>query len=176
MDHFLEEIVVRRKKALYEGAYYLSNIIMVIAALIGFWMLSNLMASFSIIALIIAVVFGGGAALLFLYRDRLRTDFEYTFTNGELDFAQVFNNKKRKNLGTMRVRNVEAFGPVTSNNFRKLINMPGIKRKNWFLNRDANLYYFYYQKEQARTIIVMEPTDDMVSIIKKYLPHGVYQE
>lgn len=175
MDHFLEEIVVRRRRALPELLYYLSNVIMVLFAIIGFWMLTNLLSAFSIPAVAFTLFFCGVAVLLFLYRDRLRTEFEYTFTNGDLDFAQVFNNQKRKNLGTMRVKNVESFGPVDSNQFRKFINMPGIKRKNWFLNRDAALYYFYYQKDQNRTIIVMEPSRDMVDLIKKYLPHGVYQ-
>lgn len=175
MDHFLEEIVVRRRRALPELLYYLSNVIMVLFAIIGFWMLTNLLSAFSMPAVAFTLFFCGVAVLLFLYRDRLRTEFEYTFTNGDLDFAQVFNNQKRKNLGTMRVKNVESFGPVDSNQFRKFINMPGIKRKNWFLNRDAALYYFYYQKDQNRTIIVMEPSRDMVDLIKKYLPHGVYQ-
>ena len=110
------------------------------------------------------------AVLLFLFKDRLKTEYEYTFTNGDLDFAQVFNNQKRKALGTMRVKNVEAFGPVDSNEFRKLINMPGINRKNWFLNRGAKLYYFYYQKENNRTIIVLEPSEELVGMIRKYLP------
>ena len=74
----------------------------------------------------------------------------------------------------MRVKNVETFGPVDSENFRKIINMPGLTRKNWFLNRDANLYYFYYQKENKRTVIVMEPSAEMVETLRKYLPHGVY--
>ncbi len=175
MDHFLEEIVVRHRRALPELLYYLSNVVMVLFAIVGFWMLTNLLSSFSILAVAFTLFFCGIAVLLFLYRDRLRTEFEYTFTNGDLDFAQVFNNQKRKNLGTMRVKNVESFGPVDSNQFHKFINMPGIKRKNWFLNRDAALYYFYYQKDQSRTIIVMEPSRDMVDMIKKYLPHGVYQ-
>ena len=175
MDHFLEEIVVLRKRALAEILYYLGNATMVVFAIIGFWMLTNLLGAFSLPALLITLVFCGIAVLLFLYRDRLRTEFEYTFTNGDLDFAQVFNNQKRKNLGTMRVKNVEAFGPVASERFRKLINMPGIKRKNWFLNRDANLYYFYYQKDASRTMIVLEPSPEMIDLIKKYLPHGVYQ-
>ena len=122
------------------------------------------------------VVMLGIAVLLFLRRDRLRTEYEYTFTNGDLDFAQVFNNQKRKTLGTMRVKNVEAFGPVDSNGFRKLINMPGLKRRNWFLNRDAKLYYFYYQKESAKNIIILEPSEELVDMIRKYLPHGAYQE
>lgn len=175
MDHFLEEIVVKHKKGLPEMLFYLSGAVMVLFALIAFWVLSNLLSAFSLGALIITVVFGGVAVLLYLYRDRLRTEYEYTFTNGDLDFAQVFNNQKRKNLGTMRVKNVEYFGPVDSERFRKLVNMPGITRKNWFLNREANLYYFYYQKENARTIIVLEPSAEMVDTVKKYLAHGVYQ-
>lgn len=174
MDHFMEEVVVRRSRMLNEMLYYLANITMVLFALIGFWMLSSIFSSFSIPGVIIVVVFCGIAVLLFLFKDRLRTEYEYTFTNGDLDYAQVFNNQKRRNLGTMRVKNVESFGPVDSQQFRKLINMPGIKRKNWFLNRDAKLYYFYYQKDSNRTIIVMEPSDELVEMIRKYLAHGVY--
>lgn len=174
MDHFLEEVVIRRNRALTELMYYLSNVLMVLFGLIGFWMISTIFSAFSVPVLVMTVLFVGIAVLLYLYRDRLRAEFEYTFTNGDLDFAQVFNNQKRKNLGTMRVKNVESFGPVSSEQFRKLINMPAIKRRNWFLNRDSELYYFYYQKEGARTIIVMEPSREMVDMVKKYLPHGVF--
>jgi len=176
MDHFLEEVVIKRNRTMQDLLYYLGNVVMVLFALIGFWMLATLFSSFTVAALVFTLFFCGVAVLLYLYKDRLRTEYEYTFTNGDLDFAQVFNNQKRKNLGTMRVKNVESFGPVNSENFRKLINMPGIKRRNWFLNRDAELYYFYYQKDGGRTMIVMEPSRDMVGMIRKYLPHGVYHD
>ena len=174
MDHFLEEIVVKHKKALHEALFYLGGAVMVLFALIAFWMLANLLNAFSPIALVVTVVFGGVAVLLYLFRDRLRTEYEYTFTNGDLDFAQVFNNQKRKNLGTMRVKNVDTFGPVDSDNFRKLINMPGLQRRNWFLNRGAALYYFYYQKEGRRTLIVLEPSAELVDLIRRNLAHGAY--
>lgn len=176
MDHFLEEVVIRRNRTLQEMLYFLASIIMVLFALIGLWMLTSIFNAFSVTVLLALLFFGGIAVLLYLYKDRLRTEFEYTLTNGDLDFAQVFNNQKRKNLGTMRVKNVDAFGPVNSDNFRKIINMPGLKRRNWFLNRDANLYYFYYQKEGNRTVIVAEPSGEMVELIRKSLPHGVYHD
>lgn len=176
MDHFMEEVVTKRNKGLQTLAYFLSNIIMVVSGVLGLLMLQLLFMQFDVFALIETVVMLGIAVLLFLRRDRLRTEYEYTFTNGDLDFAQVFNNQKRKTLGTMRVKNVEAFGPVDSNGFRKLINMPGLKRRNWFLNRDAKLYYFYYQKESAKNIIILEPSEELVDMIRKYLPHGAYQE
>ena len=177
MDHFMEEVVVKRNKVFSEIAYVLANIMMVLFALLGVMMLNALfMGGFSVIALIETVVMVGLAVLIFLRRDRLRTEFEYTFTNGDLDFAQVYNNQKRKTLGTMRVKNVEAFGPVDSEHFRKLINMQGLTRRNWFLNREAKLYYFYYQKENAKNVIVFEPSDELVDMVRKYLPRGVYQE
>ena len=176
MDHFMEEVVVSKNRGLQDVVYYLATLIMFITAVIGFMMISSLLMSFSVLGLIIAAAFVGSAVLLFLRKDRLRTEYEYTFTNGDLDFAQVFNNQKRKSLGTMRVKNVEAFGPVDSEGFRKIINMPGLKRKNWFLNRGAQLYYFYYQKESDKNIIVLEPSTEMVYMIKKYLPRGAYRE
>lgn len=175
MDHFMEEVVVKHKKGMQDVIYYLATITMVVAALFGFSMLSSLLYAFSISGLVIVVIFLGAAVLLFLRKDRIRTEFEYTFTNGELDFAQVFNNQKRKSLGTMRVKNVEAFGPVNSEHFRKMINMPGLKRQNWFLNRDADLYYFYYQKENNKSMIVLEPSKELIEMIRKYLPHGAYR-
>ena len=175
MDHFLEEVVVKRNRTMQSVALVLANIIMVVSALIGVMYLQVVFMAFNVVVLIITVFFLGIAVLLFLFRDRLKTEYEYTFTNGDLDFAQVYNNQKRKSLGTMRVKNVETFGPVDSEGFRKLINMPGIKRKNWFLNREANLYFFYYQKENSeKHMIIFEPSEEMVEYIRKYLPHGVY--
>ena len=43
------------------------------------------------------------------------------------------------------------------------------------MNREANLYYFYYQKDNAKNIIVLEPSEELVDMIKKYLPMGVYR-
>lgn len=176
MDHFMEEVVVKRNRALQNVCFALATIAMIVFGLMGLLMINVLLYSFSLLTLFETLVYIGLAVLLFLRRDRLRTEYEYTFTNGELDFAQVFNNQKRKTLGTMRVKNVAAFGPVDSNNFRKLINMPEMKKRNWFLNRDSKLYYFYYQKESTKNMIVLEPSDELVEMIRKYLPQGAYQE
>ena len=174
MDHFMEEVVVKRNRVMQEALYYLANVVMVLSALLGFMMLQWIFSGFSLQLLVSLLLMVGSAVLLFLYKDRLRTEYEYTFTNGELDFAQVYNNKKRKNLGTMRVKNVDSFGPVESDHFRRLISAPGAKARNWFLNRDAKLYYFYYVKDASRKIIVFEPSDELVEYIKKYLARGVY--
>ena len=175
MDHFMEEVVVKKQKGLQDVLYFGLTVAMIFSALIGFSTLSALLSGFSVEGLLIVAFFIGIAALLFFRKDRIRTEYEYTFTNGDLDFAQVFNNQKRNNLGTMRVKNVDAFGPVASEGFRKLIGMPELGRKNWFLNRRADLYYFYYQKEGKKTMIIFEPSREMTEMIRKYLPHGAFR-
>lgn len=176
MDRFLEEVVVKKQRGLNEAVYMLSLAVMVFLAIFGFMMLQVLFVQFDVISLVITLLCLGGAVLLFLFRDRLRTEYEYTFTNGTLDFAMVFNNQKRKSLGSLAVNRVEAFGRVNGNAFQRYVSMNGVKRNNWFLNRGAELYYFYTQKENTKRLIVFEPSEEMVSYIKFYLPHGAMQE
>ncbi len=176
MDRFLEEVVVKKQRGVNEVLFMLSMVLMVFLAIFGFMMLQTLFMAFDFLSLAITVVTLGGAFLLFLYRDRLRAEYEYTFTNGALDFAMVFNNQKRKSLGSLAVNRVEAFGKVSGNAFQRYVSMNGIKRNNWFLNRGSELYYFYIQKDSSKRLIVFEPSEELVNYIKFYLPHGAWQE
>ena len=176
MDHFMEEVVVKRNNTLNRILYYLSWVIIIFSGLIASMTLGTLMVNFNWFSLIVVVVMGGTAVFTFLYHDRLLTEYEYTFTNGSLDFAEVYNNKKRKSLGSLNVRNVESFGKVASGSFHRYLNTPGVKRMNWFLNRDAELYYFFFSKDSAKKMIIFEPSEELVGYIRQYIPRGVYQE
>lgn len=176
MDHFLEEVVVKRKNAVNRILYALSWVIMVFAALIASITLSTLTTQFSLYSVVIILLSAGIAVYTWFFHDKLLTEYEYTFTNGALDFAEVYNNKKRKSLGSLNVKNVEAFGKVNSSSFQRFLNTPGVKRMNWFLNREAELYYFYFTKESDKKMIILEPSEEMVGYIRQYLPHGAWRE
>ena len=176
MDHFLEEVVIKRKNVLNRILYYLSWVIMVIAAFVASMTLAALNRGFDWYSVGLIVVSAGIAVYTWFFHDKLLTEYEYTFTNGALDFAEVYNNKKRKSLGSLNVRNVEAFGKVSSSSFQRYLSMPGIKRMNWFLNREAELYYFFFTKESELKMIILEPSDEMVSYIRQYLPNGAWRE
>ena len=181
-DHFLEEVVVKQKNTVNRILYYFSWILIVFAGLSAIVMFSTVSSGLTrgyglnLQALILMVVCGGIAVYTYLIHDKFLTEFEYTFTNGALDFAEVYNNKKRKALGSLNVKNVEAFGRVNSEKFRRYLNMPDVKRMNWFLNREAELYYFYFTKDSSRKMIILEPSEEMVSNIKLYIPRGAWQE
>lgn len=183
MDNFREEGVRKQRAGLDSFIYMFANVVWVLLAIYAFMELQNLITLITLqgfstgllINIALVLVAGGIALLTFLNKDKIKMEYEYTFTNGQMDFAQVYNNKKRKALGTMNVRNVEACGYVASGSFNRYINMPGIKRTNWFLNRDAELFYFYFQKEDQKRIIIIEPSEEMVALIKKYIGQGVWQ-
>ena len=176
MDRFLEEVVTKRNRFMEEVMYYLSWVMMIGCAVLGFMSLQVMMYAFSVSTVVPTVAFIGIAVYLWLTHDKLRTEYEYTFTNGSLDFAMVFNNKKRKSLGSLNVAKVDAFGKVQSGSFRRHTQGKEVKHLRWFLNREAELYYLAFSKEGRKSVIVFEPSEEMVSHIKHYLPYGAHQE
>lgn len=180
MDHFTEEVVVKKNHMLNDILYIFSWLIIGGSGFICLLGISSLTAMLQNgvdwVSIIFTVICGAIAVYTFLTHDKLRTEYEYTFTNGALDFAEVYNNKKRKSLGSLNVRNVDAFGKVTSSSFQRYLNTPNVKRMNWFLNRDAELYYFFFSKDSNKKMIILEPSDELVGMIRQYLLHGVYQE
>ena len=176
MDNYREEIVVKKNRTFNNILYAALYMIMVISLLLAGIAFSMIGTSGNFVfPLILLVVNGGIVVLIWMKKDTLRTEYEYTFTNGDLDFAKVMGNSRRKNLGTMQVKNVEACGYVNTQSFQRYITMPGLKKINWFLNRGSDLFYFFYQKNGQKTMIVIEPSEEMVEMIKFYLPQGVYQ-
>ncbi|MDD6051369.1 MAG: DUF6106 family protein [Clostridiales bacterium] len=176
MDRFLEEVVTKKNRGLDEFLYYASWVLMIGSALLGFMSLQMLFYAFGVGTIISTVLFIGIAVYLWLTHDRFRTEYEYTFTNGALDFAMVFNNKKRKSLGSLNVAKVDAFGKVQSGSFRRHTSGNDVKHLRWFLNRNAELYYLAFSKEGKKSVIVFEPSEEMVGYIKHYLPYGAHQE
>ncbi len=176
MDHFLEEVVTKRNNVVNRILYYFSWVVMIFSALLACITFSSIFRQFSVFSLIVLAVSGGIAVYTWFFHDKLLTEYEYTFTNGALDFAEVYNNKKRKSLGSLNVKKVEAFGKVSSQSFQRYLNTPNTKRMNWFLNRDSELYYFYFTKEADRKMIIIEPSEEMVGYIRQYLPNGAYRE
>lgn len=175
MDHFKEDIVSPRAKVLSNVLYVLCWVFIVLFGGYALMMLQVVMLQFSVTGLVTVLMAAAFAVLLFFLKDNLKVEYEYTFTNGSLDFAKVFRQAKRKELGSMNVKNVSACGHVAGDSFRRYLAMKDVEKKNWFANRDGNLFYFYYVKESKKHMIIIEPSEEMVEMIRQYLPAGVYQ-
>lgn len=186
MDDFLEIIAIRRHQGLYTLLYYCCWLLIIVLAMLAAMSLTNIVSMnpetggimFSWMSLVATAVFGAAAFGLWRLSDNCRVEYDYTFTNGNLDVSRVLNNKRRKYLTALEMKDVIRCGPAAGPAFAKTLNEPGIKRHNWFVNRDANLYFFYFQKKGVKHVIVVELTDPMVELIrsKNYLQRGVWYD
>ena len=184
MDNFKEEIVVKRHSGAVNAAYYLAWVLLVISGIIGLLMLNFAISSignpeygFQWQQLVIGVLFAGIAVLIWLKKDGLRVEYEYTFTNGVLDVSMVMNNSKRRYLMELPLKIVESCGSVNHPSFKRYLSDKTIKKHNWFLNRDNNLVYFFFNKNNVKHLVVLEPSDEILEMIKSrnYLNFGVWQ-
>lgn len=176
MDQFKEDIVTCRSTLLPNVLYALCWVLIVVSDLYAFMLLQVLfMVSFDLVTAVTLLLSIACAVLLFLVKDNLKTEYEYTFTNGTLDFAKVLRGARRKELGSMNVANVASSGHVAHESFKRYLSMKDVQRKNWFLNRDGNLFYFYYTKEGRKHMIIIEPSEELVQMMIPYFQAGVYQ-
>lgn len=175
LDNFKEDLVVARSNILGNVLYVLCWVFMLVFGLYGLLMVQMVVFAFDVPTLLMTVMSIAAAVALFFAKDNFKVEYEYTFTNGSLDFAKVLAGAKRKELGSMTVANVSACGHVAHDSFRKFLAIKDVQKKNWFLNRDGNLFYFYYVKDSRKNMIIIEPREEMVDMIRRYLPVGVYQ-
>ena len=182
MDNFKEEIVVRRHMGLANIAYYIAWTFLVIFGVIGIFMVQAVLnmigsGSFPWVSLIAGIVLIALAVLIWIKKDSLRVEYEYTFTNGVLDISMVLNNSKRRYLSEINMKIVESAGKVTHHSFNRYLNDKNVKRHNWFLNRDNDLVYLYFTKNNLRHLAIIEPSSEMVSMMNSrgYMGFGVWQ-
>ncbi|MBQ3270099.1 MAG: hypothetical protein IJH09_09280 [Clostridia bacterium] len=186
MDDFLEIVAFRRRQGMYTALYFFCWGFIIAFGLIAAFTLANIVGVnpetggmlFSWQSLLLTLAFGAAAFGLWRASDSCRVEYDYTFTNGNLDVSRVLNNKRRKYLTALEMKDVIRCGPAAGPAFAKTLNEPGIKRHNWFVNREANLYFFYFQKKGLKHVIVLELTQEMVDMIrsKSYLQKGVWYD
>ena len=186
MDDFLEQTAVRQKQGSFTLLYYLAWAAMIAFGILAVMSLVNVAGvnpetgrlAVSLPSLAMALAFGALTFVLFRLKDECRVEYDYTFTNGSLDICKVMNDRRRRYLCALETKEVLSCGPATGPAFQKALNEPGVKRHNWFVNREAKLTYFYFQKKGVKHLAVLELNDEMISVIrsKKYLPMGVWHD
>lgn len=175
LDNFKEDVVYRKNQTIHNILYMICWVFVVVFAMYASLLLQVVFMQFSLSTILLLAASAAMAVFLFFKKDEFKVEYEYTFTNGSLDFAKVLRGARRKELGSMNVANVAACGHVAHQSFRKFLAQKDVEKKNWFLNRDGNLFYFYYVKDNKKHMIVIEPSEEMVSMICKYAAVGAYQ-
>jgi hypothetical protein len=174
MDLFREESVHKANTSINTLIFVLSWIGLI---LFGFLALNMLMLIFNGIFDLISIggliLFGALTYLCFVLRNNQKIEYDYTFTNGTLDIAKVINNARRKKLLTTDIREFEVIAPTSDPGFQRMLQHPGIKKYNYFLNRGGGLYYGIFTHNSQKSILIFEPSEEMVRLFKLVNPRNV---
>ena len=169
MDNYKEEIVIKRNRAVNNILHAVLCVLMVLCGLFALLNISQIGFSENLLMTIAsALVYGGAAFLIWWKKDMLRLEYEYTFTNGEMDFAMVLGNSRRKQLLSVRMREVEAGGWVDGPTFSRYESMKEVKHLDYFLNSKQRLYYLFFIRDGKKQLLLMEPSQEMVDMMAKY--------
>ncbi|HIU34196.1 MAG TPA: hypothetical protein IAB02_06495 [Candidatus Pullichristensenella excrementigallinarum] len=183
MDDFLEQVVGRKKRLAHEIAFYGLWGIVPVAGIFSCISLTDIFAAsaqggvqFRFPALLQAVL---GALIAFAaWRGALgmRVEYDYTFTNGILDVARVLNGRRRVPLASVETSAFKCAGAVGSNRYRACAGEKGLKIHSWYLNRDAKRYFFCFEKDGVRQMMLLELNDAMAERIfqPRYLRSDVW--
>lgn len=183
MDVFVEQTATRKNRALCEAGFYAAWVLLVAFALVGLSGLLNILYTnadgglgFRPLALVTAVVFLGAAFLLWRASMRLRTEYDYSFTNGVIDVARVMNGRKRVYLTSFETGDLRAAGEEGSSAYQACARESGVQIHRWYLNRDAKKYFFCFEKKGARHLVILELNEEMAAAIfnRRYLTADVW--
>lgn len=128
--------------------------------------------------LLFCVLFYGLYIYLRIKKHNHLVDFDYTFVSGELRIAKILNGIKRRPVAKINCRDITVLGKKSSDKFLRYKTMPGMKiisaTPNEFANEaDDIIYFMVCTYNSAKTILIFEPSVNLLYNIKKYASRTV---
>lgn len=169
MDNFAEQLVKKNETSAEKTKRTLITVFGIVGTVIfiafGLLMIGN--PILSLLGFLLAV---GAGYLTFNNIQSSYVEYEYTFTNGELDIDKIIAKKKRKSLISVEVSKFTAFGRY-SEDLDEPENMTVVISSDDIASHE---YYADFQHEDyGLTRLVFAPDERMIGNIKKFLPSNV---
>ena len=141
----------------------------IIAAVALVFLVSMLMVP--AFGLIITVVVGFVA---YIVMGRLKKEYEYSFTNGELDIDVIYNRSTRKRVFSGYVRNIELMAHVDDPSHRNSFASANEVKDYSTGTTSERSYAFLTNYNSKRVKIIIEPNDEMLEVISKALTRSKF--
>ncbi|ABN54092.1 MAG TPA: hypothetical protein DEF39_07785 [Hungateiclostridium thermocellum] len=176
MDIFVEKLVKKKLDGndmlIIGGSIALA--VVVISAIILF--LGPYGAS---LILCLAVVY-----LTYMVISSRRIEYEYAFTNGELDIDKIVNKRKRENLISANCREFEIFAKADSDKISKYLEEIEDRIMAVSSLDSEDIYVFVAKKKidededrtkSKRVLVFFEPNEKMLKSIRLMIPGKVFE-
>lgn len=166
MDNVYEQLVTINKSTGQKIAYIVLIFLIFVMGLFIF------LFTAPFISLLLGLVAGGGAIFLGLFLlSNSVFEFEYTFTNGELDIDKIVAKRKRKRLITVEIKNITGFGKYKDIKEKTPTGTTIIGAHD---GTSEDTYYADFRSQKyGATRLYFSPDEKTLNNINKYLPRNL---
>lgn len=160
MDRYYEQLTSAYRSKLYEVYGFLMIAMVVIFALFIFTALFP-----------VSIITAGLGALFFFLKQKEYVEYEYVFTNGDVDIDIIMAAKKRKRLVSFDTKSVTAMAPVGSlfldgaPKGKKIIAYPKTNK--------AKVFIAIVNKDNAVNEIYFTPNEEFVNLCFRTNPQNI---
>ena len=168
MDSFLEYLMIKKNST---SDIFLKIGIVLLAVLLSL-VLFVLFVSVSYLrtySFLVVLLVGYGAYVLL---NRMSVEFEYIFTNGDLDIDIIRGRKSRKRLTSVKCKNIKNMEKVDGTTSKA---KTGCKMINAVYNPALGEIYKIEatDKHERDVFILFQPTEKLVAEMKKFNPFNI---
>ncbi len=163
-DNSFYEMAVKSKAT---GDYYGKMILGIIITAIGILAFPLIGA----VSLVIAVI---GICIVVSFAQDKNVEYEYTFTDGSVEIAAVYNASKRKEVFSFEMNNVTMIVPMGS----KRIEHEKFSKKRDYSSKTRNdkIYCFIVETDKEKQLVMLEPDERALAHIKTYGRNKMYND
>lgn len=166
MDNVNEQLVTINKSTAQKASYVVLIFLIIISGLFVFLFTAPLFNN-----ILLAFILGGGVIFLGLFfLSNSICEFEYAFTNGELDIDKIIAKRKRKRLITIEIKGITDFG--------KYDDAPKAHSGTTIIyahdgTSDSTYYADFKSQKYGMTRLYFSPDEKTMNNINKYLPRNL---
>ncbi|MBQ8966174.1 DUF6106 family protein [Ruminococcus sp.] len=165
MDSFKEQIIKKENTSRDSTLRFLIAFASVALAFAVIMFAIMMMAFLPIAFFIAALMIYGGVHLI----QNLSLEYEYIFTNGDLDVDKVIAARSRKHLVTIKVNDATDIGEYNGSDSgdRTVVMASAMNSEltDWYLD--------VKHPDHGDTRLIFTPDDDMLRVIKSHLPRTI---
>lgn len=162
MDNFYEQLETTYKT----GKYKLVSSLVYIFGVLAFL---GMVTGMFIPAILLIVL----AALSYYFKKNLYIEYEYDFTNGEIDVDKIMEMQKRKRILTFSIKDVELLAPENSDQVKDFSNKPSSVLSCYPETTDKKVYVAMITGGTQRLQLRFTPDEELIAHCYKYNPRAV---
>lgn len=104
----------------------------------------------------------------------LDVEYEYSMTSGVMTFSHIYGRRSRKVKLELTLKSCQEIAPLSDEAFARL-EQRGIAREYRFLSADdaPEIYYALFEEDEELSVVLFEPTQKALSILRFYNPMTV---